>query len=299
MNNILEQNKRETNERSILKIISSTKTNEGDGIIVYRAFPNNIIREFDPFLLLDDMGPLYIQPNSTLGFPEHPHRGFETVTYMLEGQFEHKDSNGNSGDLNQGDVQWMTAGSGIIHSEMPKKDFAKEGGNLHGFQLWINLPKKYKMSKPSYQNITKNEIPIIKTDDGKITIKVIAGEIFNSKSTINTKIPINYFHINMEPGSTLKHKIPKTHNAFIYIISGIGLFGRKKQEVKSKELILLEKNGEENISIESLNENKEELSFLLISGNPINEPIARYGPFVMNTKEEIGQAIEDFKNGRF
>ena len=156
---------------------------------------------------------------------------------------------------------------------------------LHGFQLWINLPKKDKMSKPSYQNITKNEIPIIKIDDGKITIKVIAGEIFNSKSTINTKIPINYFHINMEPGSTLKHKIPKTHNAFIYIISGIGLFGRKKQEVKSKELILLEKNGEENILIESLNENNKELSFLLISGNPINEPIARYGPFVMNTKE--------------
>ncbi|MGD1834515.1 MAG: pirin family protein [Nitrososphaeraceae archaeon] len=297
MSNILEQNKNKKEERSVFKIMPSIETNEGNGIMVHRAFPNNIIREFDPFLLLDDMGPIYLEPNTTKGFPEHPHRGFETVTYMLEGYFEHKDSKGNSGDLGPGDVQWMTAGSGIIHSEIPQKEFAVKGGRLHGFQLWINLPKRDKMTKPKYQNITKDKVPVVRTTDGKTTVKIIAGEIFDSKSTVDTKIPINYFHINMKPGTKFTQKISDSHNVFIYVISGKGLFGKRKQEGKSKELILFEKNEGKSISIESPNYNKNELSFLLISGNPINEPIVRYGPFVMNTREEINQAVEDFKNG--
>ncbi|HUT06400.1 MAG TPA: pirin family protein, partial [Nitrosopumilaceae archaeon] len=201
-------------ERTISQIINAKTTTEGDGFIVHRPFPNYNVREFDPFLLLDEMGPINLSPGEAKGASDHPHRGFETVTYVIEGAFEHKDSQGNSGKLFSGDVQWMTAGSGVVHSEMPEKDFAQKGGTLHGFQLWINLPKKDKMIKPRYQDIPSKNIPMAKSSDGKVQVKVIAGESMGKQAVIDTKIPIMYLHFTIQPGGQVIQVVPKNFNAF-------------------------------------------------------------------------------------
>src|SRR5215218_1077107 len=192
--------------RSASRVLNSVKTMEGEGLVVNRSLPNN--REFDPFLLLDEFGPLELAPGQVGGVPAHPHRGFETVTYMLDGRFEHKDSQGRSGKLNPGDVQWMTAGSGVVHSEMPEKEFAKSGGRLHGFQLWINLPKIDKMIKPNYQDVPSGKIPIASTLDGKVSAKVIAGNSLDTKAVINTRTPIMYFHFTLQPGGKIVQHVP-------------------------------------------------------------------------------------------
>jgi redox-sensitive bicupin YhaK (pirin superfamily) len=183
--------------RSASRIINSVKTIEGGGFVVNRSFPTQSLSDLDPFQLLDEMGPMDVAPGEAKGAPDHPHRGFETVTYMLEGIFEHKDSEGHSGRLNPGDVQWMTAGSGVIHSEMPDKDFVRTGGRMHGFQLWVNLPKRDKMIKPRYQEIPSSEIPVGRTDDGKVSVKVIAGEALGVQAAIETRTPIMYLHFTL------------------------------------------------------------------------------------------------------
>jgi redox-sensitive bicupin YhaK (pirin superfamily) len=174
-------------DRSISQIVDAKTTTEGDGFTVHRAFPNNVVRDFDPFLLLDEMGPIDLSPGEAKGASDHPHRGFETITYVIDGAFEHKDSQGNSGKLYSGDVQWMTAGSGVVHSEMPEKEFAKKGGRLHGFQLWVNLPQKDKMIKPRYQDVPSKNIPTMKSIDGKVQVKVIAGESMGKKLSLTQK----------------------------------------------------------------------------------------------------------------
>ena len=189
--------------RSVLRIVKSETTQDGEGVTLNRSFPNNYISEFDPFLLLDEMGPMDIKPGKQKGFPDHPHRGFETVTYLLEGKFEHKDSQGHAGIISAGDVQWMTAGSGVIHSEIPEKEFSKNGGKLHGFQLWVNLPKSNKMMKPRYQEISQSKIPIGTTKDGNVAVKVIAGESLGAKAVIDTITPIIYLHFKLEPGARI------------------------------------------------------------------------------------------------
>ena len=166
--------------RSVLKVVKSMRSIEGGGFIVNRAFPTHFISEFDPFLLLDEMGPADYGPGEAKGAPDHPHRGFETVTYMIEGKFQHKDSQGHSGKLNPGDVQWMTAGAGVIHSEMPEDEFTRYGGRMHGFQLWVNLPRRDKMIKPHYQEIPSSKIPVAKSLDGKVTAKVLPGRLWVS-----------------------------------------------------------------------------------------------------------------------
>jgi redox-sensitive bicupin YhaK (pirin superfamily) len=284
--------------RSINKILNSIETKEGAGFIVHRPFPSYSLSEFDPFLLLDEMGPMNLKPGEAKGAPDHPHRGFETVTYMLSGKFEHKDSRGNSGKLNPGDVQWMTAGSGVIHSEMPSKDFTNNGGRLHGLQLWINLPKKDKMSSPHYQDISSVKIPVVKMQDGKGSVRVIAGKAFDTQSVIDTKIPIIYLHFTLEPGSKeVIQPVPHTFNAFAYIISGEGHFGKDKIHAHRGQMVIFSTDGED-ITIKADENTKEKLEVLLIAGKPINEPIARYGPFVMNTKDEIYEAIRDYQSGR-
>jgi len=293
-NNVFKENK----QCSVSKVIDSMETKEGAGFIVHRPFPSHSLSEFDPFLLLDEMGPMNLKPGEATGAPDHPHRGFETVTYMLSGRFEHKDSRGNSGKLNPGDVQWMTAGSGVIHSEMPSKDFIDAGGILHGFQLWINLPKKDKMSSPHYQDILSSKIPVVKMQDGKGSVRVIAGKAFDTQSVIETKIPIIYLHFTLEPGSKeVIQPVPQTYNTFTYVISGEGYFGKDKKHVKKEQMVIFNKDGEE-ITIKASENAKEALEVLLIAGEPVNEPIARYGPFVMNTEDEIYGAIRDFQSGR-
>ena len=286
--------------RSILKVIKSKTAQDGEGVTLNRSFPNNYITDFDPFLLLDEMGPIDIKPGISKGFPDHPHRGFETVTYLLEGKLEHKDSQGHAGTIGMGDVQWMTAGSGIIHSEMPEKEFSKSGGKLHGFQLWVNLPKKNKMMKPRYQEIPNSKIPTRTTKNGNVSVKVIAGESLGEKAVIDTITPIMYLHFKLEPDSKIVQQVPEEYHVFAYVIKGKGIFEQNDNGNKIIErgnLVIFDKVGKE-VYLQTVKDSKDPLELLLIGGIPIKEPIARYGPFVMNTQQEIFQAIEDYRNGR-
>ena len=285
--------------RSVSKIIKSEATQDGEDVTLNRSFPNQYISEFDPFLLLDEIGPINIKPGKQKGFPDHPHRGFETVTYLLEGKFEHKDSQGHAGIINSGDVQLMTAGSGVIHSEMPEKEFSKNGGKLHGFQLWVNLPKSSKMMKPRYQEILQSKIPIGTSKDDNITVKVIAGESLGAKAIINTITPIIYLHFKLERGSRIVQPVPKEYNVFAYVIQGKGVFEPSdSNKVERGNLVIFDTDGKE-VYIQAVEDSKIPFEVLLIGGIPLREPITRYGPFVMNTQQEIYKAIEDYRNGKF
>jgi redox-sensitive bicupin YhaK (pirin superfamily) len=282
--------------RSISRILDSIETTEGEGFVVHRSFPNNVILDFDPFLLLDEIGPKDLVPGEAKGAPDHPHRGFETVTYMLEGRFEHRDSRGHAGKLGPGDVQWMTAGSGVVHSEMPEKEFARIGGRLHGFQLWINLPRQDKFSKPRYQEIPSSKIPLM--TNGDVTARIIAGDALGASAIIETRIPIIYVHFTLQPGARTVLSVPKEYNTFAYVVGGQGQFGpnNNQKEVHRGQMVIFENNGDQ-IEVKVSKNTKSPFDMLLIGGTPINEPIARYGPFVMNTKEEVYQAIQDYNEG--
>jgi quercetin 2,3-dioxygenase len=281
--------------RSVLKVVKNVRSMEGGGFIVNRAFPTHFISEFDPFLLLDEMGPADYGPGEAKGAPDHPHRGFETVTYMLEGKFQHKDSDGHSGKLNPGDVQWMTAGAGVIHSEMPEDEFTRNGGRMHGFQLWVNLPRQDKMIKPYYQEIPSSKIPVVKSPDGKVTAKVIAGEALGVNAIIETRTPITYVHFTLQPKSEIEQYIPAEYNAFAYVVNGQGLFGSNRKTAARGQAVIFSAGNKVSIKNES---DDLPLDVLLIAGVPLNEPVARYGPFVMNEPHEIEQAIEDYRSGR-
>src|SRR5215216_6432936 len=286
--------------RSISRIVNSVQTAEGEGFLVNRAFPTRQLSDLDPFLLLDEIGPRDLAPREAKGAPDHPHRGFETVTYMLDGKFEHKDSRGNAGKLGAGDVQWMTAGAGVVHSEMPEREFVRMGGKLHGFQLWVNLPRRDKMIKPSYQDVPSAKIPVVQNRDGSIKVKVIAGEALGSSAVIDTRTPIFYLHFTLQPGAKLIQPIPKEYNTFVYIIKGEAVFGTTENQkiAKTRQMVVFDK-AEEGVAITAAaTATNSPLDMLLIGGIPLNEPVARYGPFVMNTKEEILQAVEDYRNGK-
>jgi len=271
----------------VSKIINPIPTFDGAGVKLKRSIgvePNY----FDPFLMLDEFGSEN-KDDYIGGFPPHPHRGIETVTYMLQGEFEHEDSTGAKGRMSSGDVQWMKTGSGIIHSEMP----AMSEGRLHGFQLWINMPAKLKMSKPDYIYIDSNKMQIHKDTDKKI--KVIAGKFENTEGPVkgHNVEPI-YFDIELEKGKDFNFELPSAHNSFIYLIEGEIKIGKQAHDkVKNSTLILLTKA--EKLQISALIKAK----FLLISGKPIGEQIARGGSFVMNTKGEVLQAVQDYHNGTF
>ncbi|AIF84781.1 Pirin-related protein [Candidatus Nitrososphaera evergladensis SR1] len=284
--------------RTVKKIVNSVATMEGEGFLVHRSFPTNALMQFDPFLLLDEMGPKEYGPGEAKGAPDHPHRGFETVTYMLEGKFQHKDSNGNSGRLGPGDVQWMTAGAGVVHSEMPEEEFADAGGRLHGFQLWVNLPKRDKMAKPRYQDISASKIPVASTEG--TSVRVIAGEALGKKAVIDTHTPIVYLHYTLKPGARVEQEVPRDYNVFAYVVEGEGEFGEKEKKKKAKrgQMAIFERDGD-SVSIAAPKDAASDLSVLLIGGVPLGEPVARYGPFVMNTQDEIYQTIEDYREGRF
>ena len=269
------------------KVIQPISASDGAGVKLKRSIgvePNY----FDPFLMLDEFG----SENSEdyiAGFPPHPHRGIETVTYMLAGDFEHKDSTGGQGRMTAGDVQWMKTGSGIIHSEMP----AMKEGKLHGFQLWINMPASMKMDKPEYHYIDADKMSVHKDSDKQI--KVIAGKFQKAEGPIKKhNVEPFYFDVELKKDKEFNFEIPSSHNSFIYLIEGEIKIGEKKHDkVKDSTLILLT-NGEK-LKVTALTKAK----FLLISGKPIGEQIARGGPFVMNTKQEILQAIDDYHNGNF
>src|SRR5215813_12857700 len=283
--------------RSVSKVIDSVTTLEGAGFLVHRPFPTPELDHFDPFLLLDEMGPVEVAPGAAKGAPDHPHRGFETVTYCLAGEMEHKDSSGHAGRLRAGDVQWMTAGSGVVHAETPSAEFMRTGGRMHGFQLWVNLPQKDKMIKPRYQEIPSSRIPKATSADGLVSVSVIAGEAMGEKAVIETRTPIIYLHYRLEPGGIATQQVPYDYNAFAYVIDGAGLFGADAERGADGQMVMFAPDGDE-VRIENRADAKATLEVLLIAGVPLNEPIARYGPFVMNTEAEIHQAFEDYRKGR-
>ncbi|WP_004471241.1 pirin family protein [Leptospira santarosai] len=287
------------NLKKVKTIRSSLRTVEGGGFPVRRPFPVRDLIQLDPFLLLDEMGPVEYKPGKAIGAPEHPHRGFETVTYLLTGEMEHRDSWGNYGKLKSGDVQWMTAGSGLVHSELPSNDFQKNGGRMHGFQLWVNLPSSQKMSRPRYQDTPSERIPEIETSDGKTKIRVIAGEVFGTKAVIETKIPILYYHFRMIPGADVTVPVPESYNAFVFPFSGDGTLYTEEgnTSLKEGEMVWFER-GQGDVRFSLREGSPSDWQFLLIGGEPVDEPVARYGPFVMNTQEEISQAFYDFHAGK-
>ncbi len=283
--------------RTVAGVVNSIETLEGGGFLVRRPFPKASFSDFDPFLLLDEMGPMEVAPGEAKGAPDHPHRGFETVTYLLSGDMEHKDSRGHAGRLRPGDVQWMTAGAGVIHAEMPSREFARTGGRMHGFQLWVNLPKRDKMTKPRYQEIPSSRIPKATSADGLVKVSVIAGEAMGEKAVIETRTPIIYLHYWIEPGGAATQQVPAAYNGFAYIVEGAGLFGAEGERASDGQMVLFAQDGDE-VRIENPADAKATLEVLFIAGVPLNEPVARYGPFVMNTEGEIRQAIDDYREGR-
>lgn len=295
---VLRTEEAKTNEgRTVAGIVNSIETLEGGGFLVRRPFPKASFSYFDPFLLLDEMGPMDVAPGEAKGAPDHPHRGFETVTYLLSGEMEHKDSSGHTGRLISGDVQWMTAGSGVVHAEMPSAEFMRTGGQMHGFQLWVNLPQRDKMIKPRYQEIPSRKIPKVTSADGLVSAIVIAGEAMGEKAVIETRTPIIYLHYRLEPGGVARQPVPCDYNAFVYVVEGAGLFGAEREHGVDGQMVMFAPDGDE-VRIENQADADAPLEVLLIAGVPLNEPIARYGPFVMNTESEIHQAFEDYRRGR-
>lgn len=292
MNSTNKSNKR---SRTVKGIITSIATREGAGFAVRRPFPTQSLSLVDPFLLLDHMEPVTLAPGAAKGAPDHPHRGFETVTYMLEGHFVHKDSAGNSGTIGPGDVQWMTAGQGVVHSEMPDDELLDNGGRLHGFQIWVNLPAKDKMMPPRYQDIPSANIPIYESADRKVWVKVIAGKSMDKEAVIDTRTPITFLHVKLQPGATLSQPIPPQYNAFAYVVEGKGYFGKETLPASTDQLVLFG-NDAEDVFLQA--SDYEPLSVLILAGLPLDEPVARYGPFVMNTQNEIVQALKDYQSGR-
>ncbi|NCG42227.1 MAG: pirin family protein [Euryarchaeota archaeon] len=246
-----------------------------------------------PFLLLDEMGPVNWPPSAAIGAPNHPHRGFETVTYLLRGRMNHADSAGNSGELNPGDVQWMTAGRGVIHSELPHPDFYKTGGVMHGFQIWVNLPAADKMMLPRYQDVPAEDIPVVSSQDELVTVRVIAGQSLNQSAVIDTVIPITFLHMTLKPGGKIVQPIDKGLNAMIYCFSGSLSIDQKT--LNDGQLGILSDGDEVHLSVSD--STKEDVNILFLAGPEIDEPIARYGPFVMNTEQEIMQAYADYNAG--
>ena len=272
--------------RPVAKVLSGQPTTDGAGVRMTRVIATPALDSFDPFLLLDefrsDDADDYIA-----GFPDHPHRGFETVTYMLAGAMQHKDNQGNTGLLGPGSVQWMTAGRGIVHSEMPQQ----EDGLMWGFQLWVNLPASDKMTPPRYQDIPATDVPEVSAGDG-VTVRVIAGELAGTVGPVSgVATDPRYFDVRAPQGKALSIPLPKSHNAFIYVYEGaLAISGT---EVSQGQIALLGK-GEE-VAFTATGDARA----LVVAGRPLNEPVARYGPFVMNTDAEIRQAVIDFQSGRF
>jgi redox-sensitive bicupin YhaK (pirin superfamily) len=283
--------------RTVAGIVNSIETLEGAGFLVRRPFPKASFSEYDPFLLLDEMGPMNVAPGAAKGAPDHPHRGFETVTYILSGEMEHKDSQGHAGKLSPGDVQWMTAGAGVVHAEMPSAEFQQSGGTLHGFQLWVNLPQQKKMMRPRYQEIPSSSIPAAQSEDGLVTVRVIAGEALGARAVIETVTPIMYLHFTIQPGGRVSQPVPQGYNTFAYVVDGAGLFGAEEEHAGDGQMVMFAADGDDVLIANPANSGAP-LEYLLIAGVPLNEPVVRYGPFVMNTEAEIYQAIEDYQGGR-
>jgi len=279
--------------RPVKQLVDARTQLEGGGFKVRRALPQAGLRAVDPILLIDEMGPVDYAPGEAVGAPDHPHRGFETVTYMLEGEFEHRDSGGHRGRLGPGDVQWMTAGSGVVHSEMPSARIRAQGGRVHGFQTWVNLPARLKMTPPRYQEVPGEGIPVALSDDGLARVRLIAGEALGVSARIDTCTPVVYQHWTLQPGASQVQPLPADHNGLLYVFAGeITSDGTVVRD--GQMAVLGDGDGVEM----SVPQGRPVAQVLLLGGVPFDEPVVQHGPFVMNSRSEIDQAVADYQAGR-
>ncbi|HEY3007968.1 MAG TPA: pirin family protein [Micromonosporaceae bacterium] len=292
-----------TRERPVVSVTTAPRGLEGEGFPVRRAFAGVDLRALDPFVHMDQMGEVEYAPGEPKGTPWHPHRGFETVTYMIDGEFQHSDSNGGGGLITNGDTQWMTAGAGILHIETPPEHLVTSGGLFHGFQLWVNLPKELKFAPPRYQDIRGGSVALLSSNDGGALVRVIAGDVAGHAGPGVTYTPITLVHATLTPGASLTLPWRQDFNALVYTLAGRGTVGSPREEQRrSVQLGQLAVFGPgEAITVtaaQSQESRSPSMDVLVLGGRPIREPIAAYGPFVMNTREELVQAFEDYQAGR-
>ncbi len=286
--------------RPVIKTIAAQYAVEGAGFQVWRPFPGAIdLHTTDPFLLLDQLGPTVNGPGEAKGAPWHPHRGFETVTYLLDGEIAHHDSNGGGGVIGEGDTQWMTAGGGILHDEVPSEKSLRDGGPAHGVQLWVNLPAALKFTPPRYQAITGENLTLLTSDDGSALVRLIAGDLAGHSGPGVTHTPITYAHVTLPPGGALTVPWNPSFNAMVYALLGQGYAGHEERPFGEHELVLFGPGDSITVRAAARQEgDSPHLELLLLGGLPIREPIMHYGPFVMNNKAQIIDAIEDYQAGR-
>ena len=286
--------------RPVVDVVDAPSFLEGEGFKVRRATAGINLSLADPFLMLDHMGAVEYAPGEAKGAPDHPHRGFETVTYMMDGKIRHRDSYGGGGIITDGATQWMTAGSGVVHSEMPTEDLLQGGGLFHGVQLWVNLPAAQKWTPPAYQDLESAQVGLVASEDAGAVVRLIAGDLGGMSGPGVTRTPITYAHATLAPGARLRTRWRPEFNALAYVLSGRGTVGTERRPIHEGQLAVFGDGAAVELGSDATQEEKDRagLEVLLLGGLPIREQVSWYGPFVMNTKEEIIAAIEDYQAGR-
>lgn len=288
-------------DRPVVSLTTAPTGFEGEGFPVRRAFAGVDLKALDPFIHMDQMGEVNYAPGEPKGTPWHPHRGFETVTYMIDGIFDHSDSNGGGGSITNGDTQWMTAGAGILHIETPPESLVMSGGLFHGIQLWVNLPKANKMAAPRYQDLRAGQVALVSSPDGGALIRIIAGDVAGHAGPGSTYTPITLVHATIAPGAEVTLPWRSDFNALVYGISGNGAVGsaEARRPLKSGQLAVLGHGQTLTVAADAQQDSRVSgFDVFILGGEPIREPVAAYGPFVMNTKAELMQAFEDHQAGR-
>ena len=289
----------EQKPRPVRSITTAPSGFEGEGFPVRRAFAGVDLSDLDPFIHMDQMGEVEYAPGEPKGTPWHPHRGFETVTYIMDGIFIHQDSHGGGGVISDGDTQWMTAGAGLLHIETPPEELVMSGGLFHGMQLWVNLPAAQKMAQPRYQDIRGGEVKLLSSHDGGALIRIIAGEVAGHEGPGITHTPIALAHATVAPGARMALPWRQDFNALVYVMAGSGFVGVDRRPIRTGQLVVMGRGDLiEVTAAESQESRSPSLELYILGGQPIREPVAAYGPFVMNTRAELVQAFEDFQAGR-
>ncbi|GAA3725864.1 pirin family protein [Gordonia hankookensis] len=289
----------EQTERPVKSVTTGPRGFEGEGFPVVRAFAGVSSADLDPFVHMDQMGEVDYEPGEPKGTSWHPHRGFETVTYMIDGRFQHQDSTGGGGLIENGATQWMTAGAGILHIETPPAELVDSGGLFHGIQLWVNLPAADKFISPKYQNLEGGQAALLTTEDAGALIRIIAGEVDGHAGPGSTHTPITFAHATVSPGARLSMPWRPDFNALVYVLSGRGTVGPDARPVRQGQLVVFGKGDRITVGAdEGQDSNRPALELLVLGGRPIREPVFQYGPFVMNTKQQLIEAIDDFNAGR-
>ncbi|MER7751545.1 pirin family protein [Kitasatospora sp. NPDC097643] len=289
-----------TSARPVLTVVTAPEGFEGEGFPVRRAFAKINTKYLDPFIMMDQMGEVEYAAGEPKGTPWHPHRGFETVTYLIDGEFIHKDSHGGGGHLGGGDTQWMTAGSGILHIETPPESLVMTGGLFHGIQLWVNLPASDKMTTPRYQDIHGGHVKLLSTPDGGAVLRLIAGELDGHQGPGVTHTPITLLHASITPGAQVTLPWRPDFNALAYVLNGDGTIGAEGRPIHTGQAAVFGEGDTITVSADTKQDSRHpNLDVILLGGQPIREPVAWYGPFVMNSHRELEQAMRDFQSGRF